>query len=104
MVNNETTKACLPSVDACLIAEERRTKGKDWAESNTAAREKRLRKLVQKRGYALKKNRSRTREHPGYGKFMIVDRTLNAPVAGHTPSPFSYDLDQVDAWLLQHRE
>jgi len=80
------------------------TQVNESAQSNSAAREKRLRKLVQKRGYALRKNRSRTREHPGYGKFMIVDRSLNAPVAGHTPSPFSYDLDQVDAWLLQHRE
>jgi hypothetical protein len=76
--------------------------GSILAQSSEAAREKRLRKLVQKRGYALKKNRSRTREHSGYGKFMIVDRNINAPVAGHTPSLFSYDLDQVDAWLGQH--
>lgn len=78
------------------------TQGSVAAQSSEAAREKRLRKLVQKRGYALKKNRSRTRDHPGYGKFMIVDRNINAPVAGHTPSLYSYDLDQVDAWLAQH--
>jgi hypothetical protein len=78
------------------------TDGSDLAPISDAAREKRLRKLVQKRGYALKKNRSRTREHPGYGKFMIIDRNINAPVAGHMPSHFSYDLDQVDAWLKQH--
>jgi hypothetical protein len=67
-------------------------------------REKRLRKLVQKRGYALRKNRSRNHQHPGYGKFMIVDTKLNAAIAGHDPVPFSYDLDQVDAWLGQDNQ
>jgi hypothetical protein len=73
-------------------------------QNDDAPREKRLRKLVQKRGYALRKNRSRSREHPGYGKFMIVDTKDNAAIAGHMPFPFSYDLDQVEAWLGRHEK
>jgi hypothetical protein len=65
------------------------------------AREKRLRKQVQKRGYLLRKFRSRTPEHPSYGRYMIVSPAVNGAVAGHEPFPFSYDLDQVDAWLKQ---
>jgi hypothetical protein len=66
------------------------------------AREKRLRKKAQKRGYALKKKRSRTPGHPGYGKFMIVDKTINGAVAGNEPFPYSMDLDQVESWLEQN--
>jgi hypothetical protein len=39
-------------------------------QASDEAREKRLRKLVQKRGFLLRKKRSRTPEHPGYGKFL----------------------------------
>jgi G:T-mismatch repair DNA endonuclease (very short patch repair protein) len=70
-------------------------------QSTDEAREKRLRKKVQKLGYALKKKRSRTPGHPGYGKFMIVDETINGAVAGHEPFPYSMDLDQVESWLEQ---
>ena len=68
------------------------------------AREKRLRKQAQKGGYTLKKSRSRTPEHPGYGKFMIIDREVNGPVAGHEPHAYSYDLEQVEVWLQQNKK
>jgi hypothetical protein len=71
-------------------------------QSTDEAREKRLRKQVQKRGYLLRKFRSRTPGHQSYGKFMIVNPAINGAVAGHEPFPYSLNLDQVDSWLEQN--
>jgi hypothetical protein len=71
-------------------------------ETHDTGREKRMRRLVQKRGYRLAKNRGRNRGHPGYGHYMIVDPKLNAGVAGHMPFPFSFNLDQVEGWVGRH--
>jgi hypothetical protein len=62
-------------------------------------REKRLRRQVQRHGFALRKNRSRDATHPGYGGFMVIDTERNAAVAGHLPFSYSFDLDQVESWL-----
>jgi hypothetical protein len=35
---------------------------------------------------------------------MIVDQAVNTAVAGHEPFPYSYDLDQVEVWLKEHRK
>jgi hypothetical protein len=67
-------------------------------------RERRFRRLVQKRGCALKKNRTRDPGRPGDGGYMIVDRTSKEPVMGHMPFPFSMNLDQVEGWLSRHEK
>ena len=72
--------------------------------SNEAAREKRLRRLLEKQGYSLTKNRSRNPDHPGYRHYMIVDSELNGVVTGHMPFPFSFNLDQVEGWLQRHKQ
>jgi hypothetical protein len=68
------------------------------------ARERRYRRLVQKHGCALKKNRVRNPAEPGHGGYMIVDRTSALPVMGHMPFPFAMNLDQVEGWLSQQEK
>jgi len=68
------------------------------------ARERRFRRLVQRRGYALKKNRIRDPQHPGHRGYMIVDKESDHRVMGHMPFPFSMNLDQVEGWLSRHEK
>ena len=68
------------------------------------ARERRFRRLVQRQGCALKKNRIRDPQRPGHGGYMIVDKESDHPVMGHMPFPFSMTLDQVEGWLSRHEK
>ena len=59
------------------------------------SRERRLRKIAQKRGFVLRKSRSPL-SPDNHGEFMIVDLSRHIPVAG---GRFDLDLDAVEAWL-----
>jgi len=60
------------------------------------SRERRLRKVAQKRGLALRKLRGPL-SRDNRGGYMIVDRR-NAVVAGER---FDLDLDAVETWLTE---
>ncbi len=62
-----------------------------------ASRERRLRKLAQKRGFMLRKSRAPL-SRDNRGGYMIVDRERNVVVAG---VKFDLDLDAVEAWLTE---
>ncbi len=59
------------------------------------ARERRLRKIAQKRGFMLRKSR-RPLSPDNHGEFVIVDPSRKVVVAGER---FDLDLDAVEAWL-----
>ena len=59
------------------------------------SRERRLRKIAQKRGFMLRKSRDLL-SPDNHGEFMIVDLSHNVAVAGER---FDLDLDAVEAWL-----
>ncbi len=59
------------------------------------SRERRLRKIAQKRGLMFRKSRGPL-SLDNHGEFMIVDLSRNIPVAG---GRFDLDLDAVEAWL-----
>jgi hypothetical protein len=67
-------------------------------------RERRFRRLVQKHGCTLKKNRVRDPARLGHSGYMIEDRSSDLPVIGHIPLPFSMNLDQVDGWLSRQEK
>jgi hypothetical protein len=64
-------------------------------------REARLRRLLSKQRYALRKSRQRNPEAIGYGGFMIVDAARNYIVAGANYFCYSFDLDDVEAWARE---
>ncbi len=61
------------------------------------SRERRLRKIAQKRGLMLRKSR-RPLSPDNQGEFLIVDPSRNVVVAG---GRFDLDLDAVEAWLAE---
>ncbi len=61
------------------------------------SRERRLRKIAQKRGFMLRKSRDPL-SPDNRGEFMIVDLSRNVVVAGKR---FDLDLDAVEAWLAE---
>jgi hypothetical protein len=63
-------------------------------------REARLRSRLQRRGFALRKSRSRTPEHHTYGLYRIVEPNANLVVSGAGyDGDYTLDLDGVEAWL-----
>jgi hypothetical protein len=62
-------------------------------------REKRVRRLLEKHGYVLRKSYSKDKLHPAYCRYMILDIKHNVPIVGHEPHLYSLDLDGVEAWL-----
>ena len=61
------------------------------------SRERRVRKIAQKRGFMLRKSRDPL-SPDNRGEFMIVDLSRNVVVAGKR---FDLDLDAVEAWLAE---
>ena len=61
--------------------------------------ENQYRNKLKQRGLAMHKCRSRTWEHPSFGKYHIYDPYRNAIVAGASPWDFSMTLEDVGAWL-----
>ncbi len=61
------------------------------------SRERRLRKIAQKRGFMLRKSRDPL-SRDNRGEFMIVDPSRNVVVAGER---FDLDLDAVEALLAE---
>ena len=65
-------------------------------DEQTHAREARIRQALDKAGYTLRKS-CRTEPTPDdWGEYMIVDPTINMPVAGWN---FDFTLDDVEDWL-----
>jgi hypothetical protein len=61
-------------------------------------RENLLRRMAKRQGLVVHKSRTRDPRAIGYGGYMIS--TDNAIVAGATPSAFSMNMDEVEAYLL----
>lgn len=67
------------------------------SENNEKVRENKLRRMAQRQGYQLMKSRRRDPRAVDYGRWLIVDPTRNAIVAGE---PGYWTLDDVEGWLL----
>lgn len=65
---------------------------------NEKAREQRLRRLADRHGYILRKDRSRTWSPHSQGGWMIVDPQFNIPVWGWD---YDLDLDDLEAWFTE---
>ena len=63
-----------------------------------ARREALLRSALARRGYALQKDRARTRSLNKQGGYRIVDPNRNLIVWGER---FDLTIDEVDAWLTE---
>lgn len=60
--------------------------------------EARLRGLLKRRGYGLRKSHSRTYSNPEYGYFFIYDIATGLVETAETPL-YSLELDEVAAWV-----
>ena len=69
--------------------------------ATSKARETRLRNTADRRGYRLKKSRSRDPEAIDFGRYALVDArtggTVNPAIANRWVC--SWTLDDVEAWL-----
>lgn len=61
--------------------------------------ERRVRRLAERLGYALRKSRVRTMASPAYAGFMIIDRDTGFAVAGLEPHLYSLSLEAAEGWL-----
>ncbi|MGY6568503.1 MAG: hypothetical protein ACXIVE_05860 [Salinarimonas sp.] len=62
--------------------------------------EARLRRLLAKEGYALRKTPARSHLREAYGVgYMIVEAGRNIPVSGYTPHLYSDTLEDVAAFV-----
>jgi len=57
------------------------------------------RRLADRHGLKLKRNRSRTASHPTHGGYMLVDQTTGVVLAGGSPVPYFFTLEEVVAFL-----
>ena len=74
----------------------------DDTTSDRGHREVRVRGVLRKQGYALRKSRLRSRESSeDYGGYMIVDVTRNTIEAGEK---FDLSLDDAERWAIEPRE
>ena len=62
-------------------------------------REARMRRLATRRGYILRKSRTRNPDAIDYGGYMLVTAERNLSVLGTAPFAFSASLDTVAAFL-----
>jgi hypothetical protein len=67
-------------------------------EQDEKVRENRIRRMIERQGYILKKSRSRDPRVASYGGYMIVDRETNGVIAGGHPWAYSMNLDEVEEW------
>jgi hypothetical protein len=64
-------------------------------------RENRLRRMADRQGLRLEKSRRRDPRAVDYGKYIVVDQATGAVVVGTGPiGRPTWDLDQVEAWLM----
>lgn len=61
--------------------------------------EQKLRRTLEKLGYALTKSRKHNWSYDDQGGYMIVDNSINGVVAG---SHFDLSLDDAAAWIEQN--
>ncbi len=64
-------------------------------------RENRLRRMAERQGFRLIKNRRRDPRAYDFGGYMILDPENNGVVAGHTPTAFSFTLNDVEQFLMR---
>ena len=69
--------------------------------TNEKQNEERFRGRLARRGFLLRKSRSRTPEHLGYGGYLIMDVATNSVVAGAWPYAFSMDIGDVEAFMAE---
>jgi hypothetical protein len=66
-------------------------------------REARVRRMIDRQGYRLKKSRRRDPRAVGYGHYRIVDPHTNTVVAGAGRAAYNMTLDQAEAWATEER-
>ena len=64
-------------------------------------RENRLRRMLDKQGYRLIKNRVRYERAVGYGGFMIANKWTSNVVAGAHPYDFCLTIDDVEQFAAE---
>jgi hypothetical protein len=67
-------------------------------------RERRLRRMADRQGFALRKSRRRDPRAMDYDGWMIVDAFTNTIVAGELNSRRALSLDEVEAYLTGEGE
>lgn len=68
-------------------------------------REKRVRRVAEKRGLVLRKCKLRDPEATGYGKYQLLDHgTVVFGQWGSYGLGFGATLDEIDAWLADERK
>jgi hypothetical protein len=63
------------------------------------ARENRIRRTAERRGYRLEKSRRRDPLAVDFGGYMLIHARLNAVVLGSDPVAYTATLDEVEAAL-----
>ena len=88
-----------PDLAPTLLREQPPTGTTDDTTTDRGPREVRVREVLRKQGYALRKSRLRRRESSeDYGGYMIVDATRNTIEAGEK---FDLSLDEVERWVRE---
>ena len=88
-----------PNPAPTLPREQSPTDTTDDTTTDRGPREVRVREVLRKQGYALRKSRLRSRESSeDYGGYMIVDATRDTIVAGEK---FNLSLDDVERWVRE---
>jgi hypothetical protein len=66
---------------------------------NDTERERRIRRLAERRGVAVRKSPEEDPHSPDFGKFQIVDPGDNTVIAGDEPHAYSLTLNDVEQWF-----
>jgi hypothetical protein len=64
----------------------------------TTTRETRVRRMIARQGYLLKKSRRRDPRAVGYGLYRIIDPYTKTVVGGASCARYTMTLDQAEAW------
>jgi hypothetical protein len=64
-------------------------------------RETKVRRMIARQGYLLKKSRRRDPRAVGYGHYRILDPTTKTVVGGRVG--YAMTLDQAEAWATEER-
>jgi hypothetical protein len=68
-----------------------------------SVREGRVRRMVARQGYQMKKSRRRDPRAVGYGLFRIVDPHTKTSVTGTGRIGYTMSLDEAEAWATGAR-
>jgi hypothetical protein len=73
-------------------------------DTDAKVRENRLRRMAERQGLRLEKSRRRDPRAVDYGKYMLVNPTINGVVAGIVAGRPGFDLDDVEEFLAGRGE